>query len=130
MSSSDKSSPELKISERDETLNPRQLRQAGYIPVTIQGGSAESLHVQIKTHELELVLAKKPADIKLSGAGFEGLVVLQAVQKEPVSQKLLQVTFLKPGKPEKKPKAAAPKKAATTKAASAKAEKVEEPVTV
>lgn len=124
------SQPELKITERDNTLNPRQLRQAGFVPGTVQG-AAESQQVQIKTHELELALHKKPAEIKLSGAGFEGTVVVKAVQTNPVSQEVLHVTFLKPGgKAEKKPKAPAAKKAAPAKAKAEKAEKAEEPVTV
>jgi len=123
------SSPELKISERDETLNPRQLRSAGFVPATIQGG-AESQQIQIKTHELELALHKKTPEVKLSGAGFDGNVVVKDVQKNPVSQEVLHVTFLKPSKVEKKAKAPAAKKETPAQGKTEKAEKAEEPVTV
>ena len=86
------SSPhEVSITERDTTLNPRQLRQAGFVPGTLYGKGRASQNVQLKAHELELVLAKKATSVKLSGTGFNLDATIQQVQVDPVSRQVLNI---------------------------------------
>ena len=47
-------SAKLKIEERAEGKNPRQLRSMGYIPVSVYGKGIEAKSGQVNTHEFEM----------------------------------------------------------------------------
>lgn len=76
----------LTVTERDNTITPRQLREAGYIPATLYGKKQEALSVQVRAHELNLLLLHGVREFQLTGF-VEGKVKAQHVQREPVSQK-------------------------------------------
>src|SRR5262245_43341087 len=67
----------LHATERDTTLNPRQLRKAGFVPGTLYAKNAASQNIQVKAHELELALSKKLAHFKLAGPGLNVSVTLR-----------------------------------------------------
>lgn len=84
---------ELKVTERDTTLNPRQLRAAGFVPATIYGKNVEPRSVQVRAHELSQFYTQGVREFKLSGF-LETSVRIQELQMEPVSTKPLSVQFL------------------------------------
>lgn len=45
----------LKIENREEGKNPRQIRQAGFLPGSIYGKNIEAKNIQVNSHEFELV---------------------------------------------------------------------------
>ena len=47
-------SAKLKIEERSEGKNPRQIRSMGFIPVSIYGKGIEPKSGQVNTHEFEM----------------------------------------------------------------------------
>ncbi|MBR1616699.1 hypothetical protein IJ670_00960, partial [bacterium] len=44
----------LNIVERDVNKNPRQIRQAGFIPVSLYGKNIEPKNLQVNAHEFEM----------------------------------------------------------------------------
>lgn len=85
---------ELQVTERDSTLNPRQLREAGFLPATVYGKGQPSLTIQVRTYEFERAVAQKNSVFKFVGAGLDGLEVkVQTIQTD-IAQKLLNVEFL------------------------------------
>ena len=44
----------MKIENRDENKNPRQLRAAGFLPGSLYGKGIEAKNIQVNTHDFEL----------------------------------------------------------------------------
>lgn len=86
-------SNELKTTERDVTINPRQLRAAGYIPATISNAQGESKDFQIRAHEFTLLTTQGVREFRLTGF-VSGTSAIKQVQKNPVSQEPLAVQFI------------------------------------
>lgn len=84
---------ELKVTERDNTLNPRKLREAGYIPVTIYGSHVPSVQLQAKAHDFTLLVAHGAQTFKLSGY-VNATAKLQQLQLDGVTQKPVSVELL------------------------------------
>lgn len=86
----------LQATERDNTLNPRQLRTAGFLPATLYGKEIESQSVQVRELEFTRAYAKGNRVFKLEGIGEAGSVVANAyqVQIETLSGKVLSIQFL------------------------------------
>lgn len=106
---------ELKVTERDTTLTPRQLRQAGFVPATIAGKGTASQAVQVRAHEFNQLYVQGVREFQLTGYA-NAKVKAQQVQSDPVSRKALSIQFIqldgqtaeKPSKPKKEPKAEKP----------------------
>ncbi|MGE0200653.1 MAG: hypothetical protein AB7P76_06770 [Candidatus Melainabacteria bacterium] len=81
---------ELSLMERDNTLNPRQLRKAGFVPGTLNNGG-EPQNIQTKAHALELMLLKGQREFQLTGAGFSGKARVLQLQVDPVSHSVLNI---------------------------------------
>lgn len=84
---------ELKVTERDNTLNPRKLREAGYIPVTLYGNNIPSVQIQAKAHEFAQLVTHGAQTFKLSGY-VNVTAKLQQLQVDAVSQKPVSVQLL------------------------------------
>lgn len=84
---------DLKVSERDTTLNPRQLRAAGYIPVTLYGKNQQSVQIQAKSHELAQLIMHGSQNFQLSGF-VSGKAKLRQLQVDPVSQQPISAQLL------------------------------------
>lgn len=83
----------LQATERDSTLNPRQLRKAGFVPATIYGnGASEPRNIQVRTKEFTTLFAHGRRVFDLEGLN----VVARAhkLQIDPVSQDVLALEFL------------------------------------
>jgi ribosomal protein L25 (general stress protein Ctc) len=85
---------ELKVTERDTTVTPRQLRAVGYIPATIYGNGIPSQSVQVRAHEFSHFLMQGIREFRLTGF-IESTVEAQDVQRDPVSQKPVSIQFLR-----------------------------------
>ena len=86
----------LNIFERDNTITPRKLRMIGYIPATIYGKTTTPVSIQVKTHELELALARGIKEFSLDGLGKQYVVQVKQVQKDSARNKLMHVEFFVP----------------------------------
>ena len=83
---------ELKVTERDTTVTPRQLRSAGYIPATVYGKSMAPQAVQVRAHEFTQFFLQGVREFRLTGV-LESNVKAQEVQRDPVSQKPISIQF-------------------------------------
>jgi ribosomal protein L25 (general stress protein Ctc) len=83
---------ELKVTERDTTVTPRQLRAAGYIPATVYGRGVASQSVQVRAHEFTQFFLQGIREFRLTGF-MENNVKAQEVQRDPVSQKPVSIQF-------------------------------------
>lgn len=45
----------IKIENREEGKNPRQIRSAGFIPASIYGKGIEAKNIQLNAHEFEMM---------------------------------------------------------------------------
>ncbi|MFN8614819.1 MAG: hypothetical protein U0003_02770 [Vampirovibrionales bacterium] len=87
--------PALSVAERDNTLNPRQLRAAGMIPATIYGKGQASQSIQVDNHTFVQHLSKGVRQFELEGLGGKAMPVkVQNVQVNPVSQQVLNAELL------------------------------------
>lgn len=86
--------PELKVTERDNTLNPRQLRSAGFVPATLYGKGVASQSIQVRAHEFTLAMMHGNREFRLQGLGSEVTARVQQLQVDPVKQTPLSVEFL------------------------------------
>jgi len=84
---------ELKSTERDETLNPRQLRAAGYVPATLYGKGLEPRSLQVRAHEFQQLFTQGVRQFQLTGF-ISCTVKAQDVQRNPVSQQPLSIQFM------------------------------------
>jgi ribosomal protein L25 (general stress protein Ctc) len=84
----------MPASERDTTLNPRQLRAAGWIPVTLYGKDFPSFNAQIKAHEFDIAYNQGQRDFELTGLGAKVVVKAHQVQRHSVSQETQNIEFL------------------------------------
>jgi ribosomal protein L25 (general stress protein Ctc) len=84
----------IATTERDTTLNPRQIRSAGFIPGTLYVKGGDSKNVQVKAHEFTQMYLKGARLFKLEG--YEGGItaVARQVQVEPLRQDVLNVEFM------------------------------------
>jgi len=85
----------IAVAERDETLNPRQLRFAGKIPATVYGKGRDPQSIQLDNHTFVMHLSKGVRNFSLEGLGATPVAVkAHQVQINPVSQQVLNVEFL------------------------------------
>lgn len=87
----------IEATERDTTLNPRQLRSAGFLPATLYGAGLESSQdIQVRGKEFTLLFLKGYREFELTGlSGAPVRVKAQQVQTTGVGQDVLSVEFLK-----------------------------------
>jgi ribosomal protein L25 (general stress protein Ctc) len=83
---------ELKVTERDQTLTPRKLRVAGYIPATLYGKNIQSVQIQVKSHEFAQLMAHGNRQLKLSGY-VNATAQVRQLQVQPVSQRPISAEF-------------------------------------
>jgi ribosomal protein L25 (general stress protein Ctc) len=84
----------LEASERDTTLNPRQLRASGFIPVTVYGNGQTPISLQIPTHAFEMAWQHglRNFDLQLSGKTLK--VTLKQFQQNARTQKFQCLEFM------------------------------------
>lgn len=117
---------ELKATERDTTLNPRQLRSAGFVPATLYGAGKEPVSIQVRAHEFVQSYAAGNRDYKLDGVEGGVAVRVQQYQQDPVSRNMLNIEFRRVAEADKK----AVRPTAAKTAEPVKEARVEEPETV
>ena len=79
----------------------RKLRAAGQTPVVVYGHGTEPQHLTVESHPLSLILRQANALIELEVAGKPQLVLVKAVQKNPVLQVIEHVDLIVVKKGEK-----------------------------
>lgn len=85
-------SHELKVTERDNTLTPRQLRAAGFVPATLYGKGEEARSVQIRAHEFQQFFTQGVREFSLTGF-VTCTVRAKEVQLDPVTQRPISIQF-------------------------------------
>lgn len=78
----------------------RKARAAGHIPAVVYGGEAEPSLLTLDPRELRLLKGKtlgwnSPLEIAVDGGDDVGMALLKAVQRHPVSGKLLHADFIR-----------------------------------
>lgn len=71
------------------------LRRSGIVPATIYGPKQEPVSVQIPYRALEIALAKAGGShlIEMNTGKFKQTVLVRAVQRNPISRKIMHVDF-------------------------------------
>lgn len=90
----------LEALERDTTLNPRQLRAAGFTPATIYGGKkGGSVSIQLREKVTHQHIIHGLREFTLSNVPGEGDVRVKAhqIQVDPIKQQILNIEFLRQG---------------------------------
>lgn len=98
----------LQVTERDQTLTPRQLRSAGFLPATLygKGKKGESLNIQVRERDFSRSYKEGSRIFKFDGLTGQ-LVRVSQLQVEAVSQKVLNVEFIETTQAEAKASEAA-----------------------
>ena len=89
----------LTIEEREENLNPRQIRSKGFTPVTIYEKSKSSISGQVKTKDFSIAKSSKfvqTLEVNFKKENF--LVVIKDIQKNPIKNQILNIQLHKVNK--------------------------------
>jgi large subunit ribosomal protein L25 len=92
------SDSDLILKPKENTLNPRQLRKSGLIPVTIYGKNLEnSLSYVIEQADYKrLALSKAIQTIKAKADSQEAhLLIIKSIERDAVSEAVLNIQFQK-----------------------------------
>lgn len=84
----------LTITAREEGKNPRQIRQAGFLPGSIYGKGIEPKNIQVNTHEFEMAYRENQEgtwELTLGKEKFNAKI--QELQKNFATNELLNVEF-------------------------------------
>ncbi len=85
----------LKIENRDENKNPRQIRTAGFLPGSIYGKGMEAKNIQVNTHEFEMAYKNnKDGEWELTLGKEKFNATIQELQKNYATNEFLNVEFL------------------------------------
>lgn len=83
---------DLKTSERDTTVTPRQLRTAGYIPATVYGNGQQSQSIQVRTHEFYQAFLQGKREFQLNGY-VSGPATVKNMMRNPVTMHPISIEF-------------------------------------
>lgn len=87
----------LTLEERDLKLNPRQIRESGFIPVTVYGKSLKkSLSYQILHHDYSKLGLSKAIQTIEGHAKLDNkkhLILIKSIEKNPLTQEVLNIQF-------------------------------------
>ncbi len=96
---------ETEIRERAGKRPVRKLRREGCVPAVLYGLKQETLHLQVKEKDFELVLRSggenAVIDLKVTGSGDSTFAVIKDRQFDPVWGKLLHIDFYRVSMTEK-----------------------------
>ncbi len=84
----------IKISDRDETKNPRQIRAQGFIPGSIYGKDVEAKNIQLNAHEFELLYKankNETWELKLDKTAYKAKI--QELQMNNSTGEFLNIEF-------------------------------------
>ncbi len=84
----------IAVTERDTTLNPRELRSAGFIPATMYGKGLDAQNIQVRSHEFTQMFRKGARFFKLEGLSADATVKAHQLQVDPIRQDILNIEFL------------------------------------
>ena len=84
----------IKAEEKDADKNPRQIRSAGYLPITIYGKGIESKSYKINTHEFELAYKNNiDATFEIEIGSKKIKAKIQELQKNYSLNQILNIEF-------------------------------------
>lgn len=84
----------LKIENREDNLNPRQIRAKGFIPGSIYGKGMEAKNIQVNTREFELAYRdNKEGSWELALGKEKFNAKIQELQKNYATNELLNIEF-------------------------------------
>jgi len=84
----------MKIENRDENKNPRQLRAAGFLPGSLYGKGIEAKNIQVSAHEFELAYRNNQDstwELTLGSEKFNAKI--QELQMNYATNEFLNVEF-------------------------------------
>ncbi|MDX1918872.1 MAG: 50S ribosomal protein L25 [Candidatus Caenarcaniphilales bacterium] len=88
---------QLILKKRESNLNPRQIRSAGFIPVTVYGKMLKQ-SLSLKVPRVEFTHAFNSKYIHKLQASVEGenkphLLIIKSIEKNPVTDQILNIQF-------------------------------------
>ena len=87
-------SVKLKIEERKEGQNPRQIRLSGFIPVSLYGKGIEPKNGQVSTHEFEMAYKNNSEENWELSFGKDKInAKIQELQKNYATSEFLNIEF-------------------------------------
>jgi large subunit ribosomal protein L25 len=88
---------QITLVDREQNLNPRQIRSQGFIPVTVYGKSIEApLSLKLSKHDFNkkhLQRAIQALEAEVPGKKTKLLVVIKAIESNPVTDEILNIQF-------------------------------------
>ncbi len=85
----------LTATNREEGKNPRQIRQAGFLPGSVYGKGMEAKNIQINTHEFEMAYRNnKEGNWELNLNGEKINAKIQELQVNYATSEYLNVEFV------------------------------------
>ncbi len=85
---------ELKVLDREQDKNPRQIRNAGFLPGSIYGKGIEAKNIQVNTHEFELLYKNNKEGLWELNLGKEKFnAKIQELQMNYATNEFLNVEF-------------------------------------
>ncbi|MBY0403149.1 MAG: hypothetical protein K2X66_04565 [Cyanobacteria bacterium] len=94
MSQASQAPTPLQATERDSTLNPRQLRSAGFLPATLYGRNIASQSIQVKSLDFTRLYHKGAREFAFEGLGEKIVARAHQLQIDSISQEVLSLEFL------------------------------------
>lgn len=85
----------LTTESKDETKNPRQIRQSGFIPATIYGKGIDSTSIQVNAREFNLEYKKNASavfEVKVAGKNIQAKVA--NVQTNHATTENMNIEFI------------------------------------
>jgi len=87
-------STKLNVVERPENQNPRQIRNAGFIPVSVYGKNMDTKIAQVNTHEFEMAYKKADENSWELALGSEKInAKIAELQKNHATGEFLNIEF-------------------------------------
>jgi len=72
----------------------RQTRRGDLVPVVVYGRNQETLHLAVKAHDLDMLLARQERLVDLQAGGEVLPCLIRDIQRHPVSEKVVHADFM------------------------------------
>lgn len=88
----------LEVRDRNPELNPRQLRATHYVPATVYGKGSESASIEVPTKDFYMSWRDGQMTFTLNSVNGKAVdVKVQHVQRDPVTDDILNIEFIRQG---------------------------------
>lgn len=94
--------PEIQVTDRDKSVNPRMLRREGRLPATVYGGRVDSVSIDLDKKNFTYLYYSQFLNLVTLNKGNNKLrALVKNVHIDPISAELLNVEFMRVSDDEK-----------------------------